>query len=106
MRILYLTHRLPYAANRGDRIRGYHVLRHLAARHQVDLLSLVHDDEEETHVGDFAGVADSVVVVRVRRAHQARRAVRALAAGQPLTHALLDAAGFDTALKALVARSP
>ena len=26
VRILFLTHRLPYAPNRGDRIRAYHVL--------------------------------------------------------------------------------
>ena len=29
MRVLFLTHRLPYAPNRGDRIRAYHILRAL-----------------------------------------------------------------------------
>ena len=25
MRILFLTHRLPYAPNRGDRVRAFHI---------------------------------------------------------------------------------
>ena len=32
MKVLYLTHRVPYAPNRGDRIRAYHILRYLKAR--------------------------------------------------------------------------
>jgi polysaccharide biosynthesis protein PslH len=106
VRILYLTHRLPYAANRGDRIRAHHILRHLAVRHQVDLVSLVHDDDEESHVGDLAGIADSVTVARVSRVRQARRAAGALLTGEPLTHALLDAAGFEARLAEVVQRHP
>ena len=43
MRVVFLTHRLPYAPNRGDRIRAYHLLRTLATEHEVHLVSLVHD---------------------------------------------------------------
>ena len=52
MKILYLTHRLPYAPNRGDRIRAFHVLRRLARDHDVHVISLVHDREEARHVDD------------------------------------------------------
>ena len=104
MRIIYLTHRLPYAANRGDRIRAHHVLRHLSRRHEVDLVSLVHDDEEESHVGDLAGLAHSVTVARVRKLRQVARAVGALCTGQPMTHALLDAAGLRGQLSEVVER--
>jgi len=106
VRIVYLTHRLPYAANRGDRIRGHHVLRHLARGHEVDLVSLVHDREEESHVQDLAGLAHSVTVARVRRPRQATRAAHALLTGRTLTHALLDAADFHDRLRELVARRP
>ena len=51
MRILALTHRLPYAPNRGDRLRAYHMLQHLREHADVELVSLVHDDEEASHVG-------------------------------------------------------
>ena len=41
MRVLFLTHRLPYAPNRGDRIRAYHLLREMSQVAEVDLVSLV-----------------------------------------------------------------
>ena len=30
--ILYLVHRLPYPPNKGDKVRSYHLLRHLLKR--------------------------------------------------------------------------
>ena len=43
MRVLFLTHRLPYAPNRGDRLRAFHILKALRGRAKVHLISLVHD---------------------------------------------------------------
>jgi sugar transferase (PEP-CTERM/EpsH1 system associated) len=39
-RILYLTHRVPYPLDKGERIRCYHILRYLARRADVDLACL------------------------------------------------------------------
>jgi sugar transferase (PEP-CTERM/EpsH1 system associated) len=94
MRILYLTHRLPFAPNRGDRIRAYHTLRHLAAHHEVHLVSLVHDAEEAAHAGELTQVAASVTTARVSATDRFVRIAGALATGTPLTHALLDARGL------------
>ena len=107
MRILYLTHRLPYAANRGDRIRAYHTLAFLAARATVDLVSLVHSDDEEGHADDLRGVASSVTTARVRgRLATSGRAAAAALTGGSLTHALLDSATVMAACRDRVARSP
>jgi hypothetical protein len=35
--LLYLAHRLPYPPNKGDKVRSYHLLKHLAANHRVFL---------------------------------------------------------------------
>jgi hypothetical protein len=35
LRVLFLTHRLPYAPNRGDRVRAYHLLKALAPHAQI-----------------------------------------------------------------------
>lgn len=106
MRILFLTHRLPYAPNRGDRVRAYHALHALAARAEVDLVSLVHDAEEEGHARGLLQVAATVTTARVAMLRNAVRALRALAAGEPLTHALLDAPALTSALQRLVATRP
>ena len=90
MRILFLTHRLPYAANRGDRIRAIHLLTFLSRHADVDLVSLVADDEEASHAGDLAGMTASVRVARTNRVRGYARALAALPGGGTVTHALLD----------------
>jgi len=49
-KILYLVHRLPYPPNKGDKVRSYHLLRHLAAQHQVFLGTFVDDPEDMAHI--------------------------------------------------------
>jgi sugar transferase (PEP-CTERM/EpsH1 system associated) len=44
--ILYLVHRVPYPPNRGDRIRSYHLLRHLARGANVYLATLADEPLE------------------------------------------------------------
>ncbi|MFY7863780.1 TIGR03087 family PEP-CTERM/XrtA system glycosyltransferase [Roseateles sp.] len=44
--ILYLVHRLPYPPNKGDKVRSFHLLKHLAARHRVFLATFVDDPQD------------------------------------------------------------
>lgn len=104
MRVLFLTHRLPYAPNRGDRLRAFHMLRVMRSGADVDLVSLVHDRDEAAHAGDLADVASSVTVLPVSLPHRAVRAACALAGNQPLTHALLDAPRARLVLQAVLER--
>lgn len=90
MNVLMLTHRLPYAPNRGDRIRAYHLLRLLAGRHEVHLVSLVHDQREASHAADIRGLVASVSIARCSRMAGLARACVALGGGRPLTHVLLN----------------
>jgi sugar transferase (PEP-CTERM/EpsH1 system associated) len=106
VRILFLTHRLPYAANRGDRIRALHILRRLAAHADVDLVSLVHDRDEAQHAADLRDVTSSVTVAPVSRWLGYARAARGLATGRPLTHALLHARSMAAACRKLVLERP
>jgi sugar transferase (PEP-CTERM/EpsH1 system associated) len=104
--VLFLTHRLPYAPNRGDRIRALYILRQLAGHAEVDLVSLVHSDEEARHAGDLHDLAASVTVARVPRLKNYARGAAALVTGRPLTHALLDAPSIGAACRRLVAAHP
>jgi hypothetical protein len=102
MNVLLLTHRLPFAPNRGDRIRAYYLLEALARHADVDLVSLVHDRDEASQVERLQDRVRSVTTARVVRTRSWLRAAAALGTGQPLTHALLDAPGFDRALAVVV----
>ena len=48
--LLYLVHRLPFPPNKGDKVRSYHLLRHLAQQHRVFLGTFIDDPDDEQHV--------------------------------------------------------
>lgn len=70
-KILYLTHRIPYPADKGDKITTYHILRHLVSRHEVHLGSFVddpHDWQYEPRLRELcAGVLLRPIHPRLRR---------------------------------------
>ena len=46
MRILFISHRLPYPPNEGGKIRSFNMIRHLAQQHSVVVASLSHTEQE------------------------------------------------------------
>jgi sugar transferase (PEP-CTERM/EpsH1 system associated) len=102
VRILFLTHRLPYAPNRGDRVRAYHLLHEMSKWAEVDLVSLVHDPDEAAHIRDLRDVTTSMTTARVPRLLNALRAGVALPTSKPTTHSMLQAPGLARAIGELV----
>ena len=64
--LLYLVHRLPYPPNKGDKVRSYHLLKHLAARHTVFLGTFVDDPQDEAHVPAVRSLCADLHVARLR----------------------------------------
>lgn len=102
VRVLFLTHRLPYAPNRGDRLRAYHTLHWLRDHASVELVALVHDDEEAGHVDEVRAFVSHVTALRVPRIRNYLRACAALPTATPVTHTLLSAAGVGSTLTQIV----
>lgn len=48
--LLLLIHRIPYPPNKGDKIRSYHLLKHLARDYNVHLATFVDDADDWQHV--------------------------------------------------------
>lgn len=44
--LLFLTHRIPYPPNKGDKIRSFHLLDHLRKAYRVHLGTFVDDEED------------------------------------------------------------
>jgi sugar transferase (PEP-CTERM/EpsH1 system associated) len=101
--VLFLTHRLPYAPNRGDRIRAYYLLKELSRRADVHVVSLVHDAEEAAQVEGLKTCCASVVAVRVPRMWNVIRSGLALPTRRPTTHTMLDSPGLQPAIQQVVA---
>lgn len=106
MRVLVLTHRLPFPPDRGDRLRAFHILGRLQAFSDVELVSLVHSPEEADCRRELAARGIRVDVATVPRLWNLVRGGLALAGSQPLTHRLLDAPALGRALAVAARRQP
>lgn len=49
-RILFICHRIPYPPNKGDKIRSFNFIRHLAARHEVHLAFMVDNKDDVKNI--------------------------------------------------------
>jgi sugar transferase (PEP-CTERM/EpsH1 system associated) len=63
MRILFLTSRLPYPPNRGDRLRTYHFLKVLSREHRITLLSFIADDQETGYVAPLRHFCEDIQLI-------------------------------------------
>jgi sugar transferase (PEP-CTERM/EpsH1 system associated) len=72
--ILYLVHRLPYPPDKGDRIRAYHVIRHLSRRANVYLACLADEPVPQESVRTLESLCKRVSVVRLGTSRWARAA--------------------------------
>jgi sugar transferase (PEP-CTERM/EpsH1 system associated) len=106
LRVLFLTHRLPYAPNRGDRLRAYHILRVLAEEAETDVVSLVHDEDEAAQADAMKPFTASVQVARVPRVQNLARGLLQLPTTRPLTHALLDSPEVAPAIARVMQKRP
>lgn len=73
--LLYLVHRLPYPPNKGDKVRSYHLLKHLVQRHRVFLGTFVDDPADEAFVDTVREICPDV---HVSRLHPRMAKVRSL----------------------------
>ena len=59
-KLLYLVHRMPYPPNKGDKVRSYHLLKHLAKRHQVFVGTFVDDPDDLCHLPQLRAMCAGV----------------------------------------------
>ena len=100
--ILFLAHRVPYPPDRGDKIRSYHMLRHLAAHRRVHLAAFA-DDPRDMERSELAAFTASRAIVR-RSKSQAIAGVQALASARPLSLTSFDDAAMRRAVEDVLAR--
>jgi sugar transferase (PEP-CTERM/EpsH1 system associated) len=90
---LFLCHRLPYPPNKGDKIRSYALLRHLARRGPVHLACFVYEPEDLQYLDKVRELAGGrCYFERLGAGAKAWRSLAGLAAGKPLTTACFGSA--------------
>lgn len=84
-KILFLAHRAPFPPDKGDKIRAFHILRHLAARHEVWLGAGVDDPADLAHVAEARALCQDVCFTPLGPARRGANMALAAATGAPLS---------------------
>ncbi|MGV7206274.1 TIGR03087 family PEP-CTERM/XrtA system glycosyltransferase [Oxalobacteraceae bacterium A2-2] len=83
--LLFVTHRLPYPPNKGDKIRAYHMLRYLQRHFNVHLGCFVDDGNDLQHTAQVADGCASTCFVRLHPGLARLASLRGLLNGEPLS---------------------
>lgn len=83
--LLYLVHRMPYPPNKGDKLRSYHLLRHLAQRHRVFVGTFVDDPEDRRHLGTLRSMCAGLHASALHPSWARLKSLRSLLHDEPLT---------------------
>jgi sugar transferase (PEP-CTERM/EpsH1 system associated) len=84
-RLLYLVHRLPYPPNKGDKVRSFHLLKHLSRDHEVHLGTFIDDPDDEQYVDTVRSYCASLHVERLSPRLAKLRSLSGFVSGEALS---------------------
>ena len=91
--LLYVVHRTPYPPDKGDRIRTFHLLRHLSRRAAVHLACLADEPVAEETTAALGRYCERIAVVPLGGSRWLR-AAWSLASGRTITEGAFQSAAL------------
>lgn len=104
--LLYLTHRVPYPPNKGDKIRSFHLLKHLSQRYRVHLGTFVDDRGDWQYVDTVRSFCGENHFAKLNPSAMRLRSLSGPLSGQPLTLPYYRNAGLQHWVNNLLATRP
>jgi sugar transferase (PEP-CTERM/EpsH1 system associated) len=98
MNFLFLTHRVPFPPNRGDRIRSYHILRFLSERAEIDLACLSSEPVADASRRELVGRCRRVAIIQQNRLGRWVSAATTFAANRSATEGLFASRALEQVL--------
>ena len=83
--LLFLAHRIPFPPEKGDKIRSFHILEHLASRYRVHLGCFYDDPADAGLIDELRRRCSTVMCLPLHRKRARIRSLAALATGRSLT---------------------
>ena len=102
--LLLLVHRIPFPPNKGDKIRSYHLLKHLAQHYRVHLGTFVDDEDDWQHVPTVEKLCASTHFARLNPLTARVRSLGALLGNRSLSLDYYHDAGLKDWVGRTVAR--
>ena len=94
--LLLLVHRIPFPPNKGDKIRSYHLLKHLSSKYRVHLATFVDDEDDWQYVPKVEALCASSHFARLQPTAGKLRSAVALATGKSLSLGYYRDAGMKS----------
>lgn len=104
--LLFLVHRMPYPPNKGDKIRSFHMLRHLSQHYRVHLGTFVDDEADWRHVDTARSFCGESHFAKLNPSTARLRSLSGLLTGQALTLPYYHNAGMQAWVNDILARHP
>lgn len=92
--LLFLTQRIPYPPNKGDKLRSFAVLRHLAKTWDIHLGCFVDDPDDWRHVDVLREFCRDLCCVKLDKRAAKVRSLGGLLRGTSLSEAYFHSAGM------------
>jgi len=83
--LLYLVHRIPYPPNKGDKIRSFHILKHLSRRFRVSLGAFIDSAEDVVHASALDAYCEESYLPQLSPWRTKLGSLAGLATGEALT---------------------
>lgn len=83
--LLFLSHRIPYPPDKGDKIRSWHMFQHLARRFRMHLGCLVDDPDDVARIEELRPLCADLACIQIDPRLQRLKALLRARPGQPLT---------------------
>jgi sugar transferase (PEP-CTERM/EpsH1 system associated) len=83
--LLFLSHRVPYPPNKGEKIRAWHILTHLAKSHRVHLGCLADDPSDYKEAPELLHICATIGCYPVHPLIQKGLALSKMRSGHPLS---------------------
>ncbi|MBU0716891.1 MAG: sugar transferase, partial [Planctomycetes bacterium] len=99
MNILYLAHRIPYPPDKGDKIRSFRQLEHLAQQHDVWCACFMDTPADEQYVEPLSAFCREVAAVRINRTRAKLRGIAGLIHGKTITESFYTDAAMGDLLR-------
>ncbi len=102
--LLFLSHRIPYPPDKGDKIRAWHMFKHLAQRFRMHLGCFVDDPDDAAYVAELRPLCANLACIQIDRRTQRLKALLRARPGQPLTLGYFHDARLQRWVDATLAR--
>jgi len=101
--LLFLTQRLPYPPLKGEKIRQYQILRHLARSFTIDLGCLIDDPADQQHIEPVRALCRDILTPSIDRRLARITCLSGLLTGEPLSVTFFRHRGLRAWVRDIVA---